>query len=150
MEIFRLTKKDHANLEGIGGLLFSGRWHEKGARVVYAASSRSLAILEYMVHITDPSILPNSLVLMTIFVTDNVFVSKIEENFLPVNWRENQIVTRRLGTKFIKENNHLLLCVPSAIVPMEYNFIINPSHKDLQLCSIKSIDKFSFDHRLVP
>jgi len=148
MELFRLTKEKHANLEGIGGLLFGGRWHEKGARVIYAASSRSLAILEYLVHISDPLLLPDALVLMTIFVPDNLKISVIEESSMPANWHENQTITRRLGTSFLKDNINLLMRVPSALVPHEYNFIINPLHRDMQFCKIDNISKFSFDQRL--
>jgi RES domain-containing protein len=149
MELFRLTKKEHANLEGTGGLMFSGRWHEKGVRVIYTASSRSLALLEYLVHITDPALSPKGLVLMTIYVPDLQPVIKIEESSLPVNWKENQSVTSQIGTNFLKENKILYLAVPSAIVSTEYNFIINPAHKDIANCKINGMDKFSFDNRLL-
>jgi RES domain-containing protein len=149
MELFRLTKKEHVNLEGTGGLLFSGRWHEKGIRVIYTASSRSLAILEYLVHITDPALIPKGIVLMTIYVPDLQPVIKIEEGSLPVNWKENQSVTSQIGTKFLKENKILYLAVPSAIVSAEYNFLINPAHEDIAHCKISGLDKFSLDNRLI-
>jgi RES domain-containing protein len=149
MELFRLTKKEHANLEGTGGLMFSGRWHEKGTRVIYTASSRSLAILEYLVHITDPALIPKGLVLMTLYVPDSNPVIKIDANSLAANWKENQSITAQMGTKFLKENKILYLAVPSAIVSTEFNFIINPAHKDIANCKISSLDKFSFDNRLL-
>ncbi|MBD0321414.1 MAG: RES family NAD+ phosphorylase, partial [Gemmatimonadetes bacterium] len=42
-----------------------------------------------------------------------------------------------------------VLCVPSAIVPEESNYLINPLHPDSSKIKIKEVRPFQFDERLV-
>ena len=45
----------YADLSGTGGLRVSGRWHQAGRPVVYAATSPPGAMLEVLVHLEiDP------------------------------------------------------------------------------------------------
>jgi RES domain-containing protein len=41
-----------------------------------------------------------------------------------------------------------VLKVPSAVVPGEYNFLLNPNHKYFQKVKILNIESFTFDERL--
>jgi RES domain-containing protein len=52
MRVFRLCKQLYSGtvLSGEGGLVVDGRWHSAGRRIVYAASSEALAVLEMRVH----------------------------------------------------------------------------------------------------
>ena len=59
MEVYRLTKTPHANdLTGAGAEKFGARWNPKGTAVLYTASSRALAALEYLVHLTKIETIP--------------------------------------------------------------------------------------------
>ena len=53
MRVFRLCKQLYSAtvLSGEGGLVVDGRWHSAGRRIVYAANSEALAVLEIRVHL---------------------------------------------------------------------------------------------------
>ena len=78
MQIYRITKRKHANLDGIGGMLVSGRWHEKGHRSVYCSENRALAILENLVRTNDYGNLPDDLVQLTIEIPDDTPIFQID------------------------------------------------------------------------
>ena len=149
MLVFRIVKKQHADLNGLGGLYSWGRWHEKGNRVVYVSQSRSLAAWEKLVHISDINLLPDDLVLMEIEVPDNK-VSTLNIKQLKKGWKGypylNQTIT--VGTEFLKSKSNLLLRVPSVVIENEFNYLINPESDYIRECQIKSIKDFTFDKRV--
>ena len=49
----------------------------------------------------------------------------------------------------LKKQDHLLLQLPSAIVPNEFNYLLNPLHKDISKVKILNKQAFDFDERLV-
>ena len=61
MEGWRITraKKLGEAFSGEGARLFGGRWNSQGIRMVYAAGTRSLAILEVLAHLTKAAPLNN-------------------------------------------------------------------------------------------
>jgi RES domain-containing protein len=64
MRLWRIckTRYAHAPLDGSGALFAEGRWHGRGTRIVYAASTPSLAALETLAH-TDPDLMPAQMLL---------------------------------------------------------------------------------------
>ena len=56
--------------------------------------------------------------------------------------------TMEFGTRFLKENCHFVLKVPSAVVKNEYNFLLNPNHPDIKRCVIEKIEPFIFNGRI--
>ena len=50
--------------------------------------------------------------------------------------------------EFLKSKRSLLLKVPSAIIPEEYNMIINPAHPDFKKVKIIKTGLFQFDASL--
>jgi RES domain-containing protein len=151
MEVYRISKKDYSNLEGLGGLYYPGRWHEVGYRVVYTSQHRSLAALEYLVHLSSASLLQSDYVISTIYLPDDAPNEVITSKMLSEGWTSIQRVTisRKIGTNFLKPNTNLFLQVPSAIVYGEYNYIINPNHPLIVSCKVSDISTFRFDGRLM-
>lgn len=148
MEVFRLSVKRFADLSGMGGMFGSGRWHQKGQPVLYSAGSRSLAALERFVHESPVQMPP--LVMMTIYIPDELPINRISEQELPDGWDSvpDADVSRNFGTQWLKEAKAPVLQLPSAIIAGEYNFLINPAHPQSQ--KIKIIDQrdFYYDSRL--
>lgn len=148
MEIYRLSHSNFTDLSGAGGLYGSGRWHEKGTLACYAATSRSLAALERLVHesIEDMPMLT----MMTIWFPDDVKVLRFTHSELPNGWDNlpDSGVAREFSKAFFSENSYLLLQVPSAVIRDEFNYIINPKHPDFE--KIRIVDKrdYYYDARL--
>ena len=149
MEVFRLAVKEYATLDGIGGLYCSGRWHHEGKHVVYTASSRSLSVLERFIH--ESSMVVPSLVMLSIYIPDDLPQFSHAESTLPKGWDavddEQQSATQDLGDKFLSDNKYAYMKVPSAIVPHEYNYIINPRHPDSSRIKINETLPYHYDER---
>ena len=70
---------------------------------------------------------------------------------LPAEWRASPPgpATMQIGDQWVREARYLILAVPSAIVPGERNFLLNPAHPELGKLRRHKAVEFTFDHRLV-
>ena len=150
MIIYRITKKGQVALDGMGGLFGSGRWHKKGNLVIYASEHASLAAWEKIVHVTNFENLPNDLLMVKIEIPDRIEIQTVPQSVLLEGWDSFPFASETVGygTSFLRKNEHLALKVPSAIIPDEFNIILNPLHPDIQDCKVISIVPFIFDKRV--
>lgn len=152
MLLWRLSGREHAaSMNGGYGLLFDGRWNSVGHALTYAATSPSLCVLEKLVHVEDPDLLPE-LVMVTYEVPDEFAMTRIELSDLPPDWRMQESETQRLGDQWHRLGEAPLLRVPSAIVPIEaspdMNVLINNRHAEAGQIKIAAMQEFRLDHRL--
>lgn len=150
MIVYRLCKKAYANdLTGRGAETTGGRWNSKGTAVVYTSASRALCTVEIVVHV-PAGIIPKDFYLVSISIPDNTRILTLDPKDLPDNWTKNPppVSTQKIGNTFIANHEALVLKVPSAIIPDEWNYLINPAHKDFKKVKITAIEPFSFDARL--
>lgn len=103
-----------------------------GHPAVYASESIALAVLETLVHAPSP-VVPIHRVIV-IDVPDSVAVTTIEAATLPDGWRGSPAPPALQGTgrAWLDAQETPILKVPSAIVPPESNFLLNPLHPDFQ------------------
>lgn len=147
MRLWRIS--EHADLSGEGGLRFSGRWHSRGARILYLADHPASTLVETLVHLEiDPEDLPDRYQLLAVDIPDNVGFEAIEEDQLPANWRDQTPLTRALGDRWLRDARTALLRVPSATVPFAVNWLLNPAHADAAHARIVAIIRAPFDRRL--
>ncbi|MEQ8531282.1 MAG: RES family NAD+ phosphorylase [Imperialibacter sp.] len=147
MRVFRITlAKFSTSLYASG---FAARWNSKGTFVIYSAESRSLACLENLVHRSGEG-LDAGFRVMNIDIPDDLAIDRVVLNDLPVNWKEfsQQVSTRIIGDKWVTNGKAAVLKVPSALILQEFNYILNPSHKEFTRIKLISSDEFSFDRRL--
>ena len=147
MTVFRIARRAYADLSGVGGVSYSGRWHEKGRPIIYAAGSVALAALEYAV---QSSVRPVDCVLMEIEVPDGACVT-IEDRIggeLPSNWSFVEEQSRHLGTDWLLEGKILMLSVPSVVIPFERNLLLNPRHSQFGSVLLNKVVPFFFDPRI--
>lgn len=147
---WRIVKSSRAGraFDGEGARLYGGRWNSPGNRMVYTAESVSLAVLEVVVHLQTGQLLPAYALIDATFAAHLVEVVPPEE--LPSNWRGQPapVETREIGDRWLMEQSSPVLRVPSVIVPVESNFLINPEHPQFSSLSIGSVVPFTFDARL--
>ncbi|RYZ94836.1 MAG: RES domain-containing protein [Sphingobacteriaceae bacterium] len=149
MIAYRITNCDYANdLSGMGARLFGGRWNSEGKSMLYLASSRSLAVLEVLVHL-PPLMIPDNYCAVEIDIPENN-ITAISAETLPPGWQDVSFTdaTRKSGDTFIRHKEYLILRVPSAIVPAEYNYLVNPAHPDMEKVKVTKRQPFDFDKRL--
>ena len=151
MIVYRIAKTRHIrDLSGMGARLYGGRWNNKGIGLVYTSENRSLATVEYLVHVPI-SIIPDDLSITSIEIPDSIKQKDVLPGRLPKDWRDypSPPELAEIGTKWALSNETLLLRVPSAVVENEFNILINPQHPDMKRITISKIEKFRFDKRLV-
>lgn len=151
MRIFRLCRRPFSRspLDGRGGLFAAGRWHTPRRLVCYASDSLALASLEVLVH-CEPDLVPNDLMAIEINVPDEVVVEELSDAKLPRAWRRYPAPAsvQRLGNLWLDRGAACVLRVPSALVPSESNFLINPAHRDIRKLRVVRKAPFQFDPRL--
>ena len=126
-----------------------GRWNSRGIGMVYTSGSRALSLLEAYVHLPSGTI-PDNYVMMRIDIPDTLSRNTIGIDTLPADWTRDRgiLKTRAIGDRFIASHSACVLQVPSAIVPGDYNYLINPDHPDFDKVNILSVDDFPFDERM--
>jgi len=150
MIVFRLTKTSFsADLSGRGAEIYGGRWNSKGHPLLYTSESRALCITEIAVH-TPLGIVPLDYSLCVINIPEETDILEINPDDLPVDWKSYPYSesTQYVGDEFIRAKKYMVLKAPSAVVPGEFNFLINPAHPDFSKISISKTEPFAFDERL--
>ena len=131
MLVYRISKNIFSNdLTGTGAGLFGGRWNPKGINLVYTTSSISLATLEYLVH-NFHIMQSHDLCLTKIQIGNSSSIELVNPKKLPKDWNEKSylpVSTQQIGADFFTNKKHYILKVPSAIVPGEFNYLLNPFH----------------------
>ncbi len=150
--LYRISRTKYAkDLSGEGARLAGGRWNHKGTPMIYSAASRSLAALEALVHMSQSDFLIKRKIVL-IEIPKTIVPQTIDEFALPKNWRRYppSFKLADIGTQWTVSMKNLLLQVPSAVVPDEFNILINPAHPDMKYVTVTEIEDFKFDKRLDP
>ncbi|MFM9910565.1 MAG: RES family NAD+ phosphorylase [Chitinophagaceae bacterium] len=147
MIVYRITLAKHA-----GKLTASGnaaRWNSKDVAIIYTASSRSLACLENVVHRSSRGLQENFRTVI-IEIPNSLKILMIDRKDLLREWKQfgNMPYTQSMGDKWVKEAISPVLRVPSVIIPEEYNYLLNTSHKDFGKIKYLGSEPFTFDNRL--
>lgn len=148
MKVYRISKCSYIDdLSGTGSSRYSGRWHNKGTFILYTAATPSLAMLESVVHIT--TMVQLHLCIVCLEIPDES-IDEIPIKQLPDNWFTNPPPDniKQTGDRFIKNKKHLALKVPSAVMPEEYNILLNPQHPYFQKVKILYSRMLRVDERL--
>jgi len=135
--------------DGEGARIAGGRWNPAGYPAVYAAESRALCALEILVH-ADPSDLAAGYVCFPLEIPSGVKIERFESATLPSGWRRYPAPARlqQLGRQWLERAAGAVLSVPSAMVPEELNYVLNPAHPAFQKIRIHDPVRFDFDPRL--
>ena len=153
MELWRLSDADYAErFDGGYGLVCEGRWNGRGRPVTYCSTGPALCVLEKLVHIDDPALLPDEMMLVRYDAPDDLAVEEVPVDGLPELWRTDRAVTMRIGNGWLDGISACLLRVPSVVVPVrdtrDGNVIINHRHAAATRITISRIETFRYDPRL--
>ena len=119
--------------------------------MVYTSTTRALACLETVVHLSDDP-LPLNRYLVMVSVPASAWAAAAE--FDPtelVGWDAEPAgqVSLDWGVGWAKARSTLLVRVPSIIVPEEFNVLINPAHPQASKVKAVKLRKWLYDARLV-
>lgn len=133
---------------GEGARLYGGRWNRKGVALVYTSASQSLAMLEMLVQ-DEP--LRAQYVAIDVRIPKAVAIDRIKAEELPANWRD--VAAREklqlLGMQWAAKQSAAVLAVPSAVVPSEFNYLLNPLHADFRKIRMGRPQRVRTDSRLL-
>ncbi len=152
MEVYRITQEKFAtDLSGNGARLYGGRWNSEGIHALYTASNRSLALLETLAHSSIKLLTEKNYILVTISIPEEATIKVITTGQLDEGWDKllANHITIQTGDNFLISNKHLLLQVPSVLVPEESNIVINPLHPLMDQVYIKDMREININNRLI-
>lgn len=149
MRVWRICSRRHQAFDGAGARRYGGRWNRPGISIIYTSGSLSLAALEYFVHV-DPDIAPEHLIAISADIPRNVAIESKKIADLPEGWRRYPApeASQNIGIAWVKKGAALVLAVPSVLIPEEFNYLINPAHRDFRRIRINKPIPFHFDPRL--
>jgi RES domain-containing protein len=150
MIVYRVAnvKYKDLTLSGIGAEKVGGRWNEIGTRAVYCSENISLALLEYYVHSENIKYLPSRILVAKIEFPDDFIIEELLE--LPERWNQYpySAKTTSIFTNLAKDRNFFALRVPSTIVGLESNIILNPLYKEFGKVEVVEYIELPIDERL--
>lgn len=149
MNVFRLNKEKYRkDMSGQGAQIAGGRWNSVGVPMIYTSQSRSLSTAEVAVNLPLGDV-PGGFEITTIYIPDDCKLTEILVKDLPPGWKTfpPTILTQKIGDQFIIQGKYLVMKVPSAVVPGDFNYLINPRHPDFHRIEIIKKEPYEFDER---
>ncbi len=146
---YRIVKRKLVGtaFSGEGSRLYGGCWNSPGVRVVYTSGSLSLALHEWRVHLAQWPMPP-------VMVIEIEFAASLiwSPARLPANWSRTPYpkTTAAVGDNWIRSSRSAVMKLPSATVPDEFNYLVNPAHPDFPRIRIGKARLFEIDARLGP
>lgn len=135
--------------DGEGAFRFGGRWNSRGTRIIYTAGSLSLAALEMLVHLNNEEILLSYSFASAEF--DERLILPIEEfKTLPDDWSFSppSLGIQRIGDEWAEAQASVVLKVPTSVLPIEFNYLINVGHPAFSKIQYIEPQNFTFDERI--
>jgi RES domain-containing protein len=146
LRAWRLVEGDElaTAFDGEGVARAGGRWNSKGVRVVYLSSSLALAALELLAQL-DGAEVDRPLVAIPVAL-DPASLLCVDEDALPSGWDapEGVLHTRFVGDSWVRRQTSVVLAVPSRLVRVERNYLLNPAHPDAGAVTIGEARPFRF------
>ena len=127
LKAYRIVKRKFGStaFSGEGARLYGGRWNSAGVSVVYTSSTIALAVLEWRAHLTQWPAPP--VMIIEIHFRPALVLTPAR---LPHNWKQlpSPKANAAVGDDWVKSGKSAILKLPSAIVPEEFNYLLNPLH----------------------
>lgn len=117
--------------DGEGAFRFGGRWNSRGTRILYTAGSLSLAALELLVHLNNEELLLSYSFAAAEF-DKNLILSVEDFRTLPENRSVSPplLEIQQIGDEWAREMDSVVLKVPTSVIPVEFNYLINVQHSE--------------------
>lgn len=150
MVVYRVAniKYKESTLSGIGAEKVGGRWNKVGTRAVYCSENISLALLEYYVHSENIALLPKEILVAKIEFPDEFTIEELKN--LPEKWNQSPYSSKTAAvfTDLAKNRDFFALKVPSTIIGLEHNIILNPLYKEFGKVEVVDFIMLPIDDRL--
>ncbi len=135
-------------MNGEDARLNGGRYNNRGTDVAYVAESISLAFLEILVHVEREELLPAYVLCRVEF--EESLVERYDTELLPSIWSASPppFEVQAIGDAWVRESRSAVLELPSAVIPSESHYLVNPAHPDFSSLRLHEPEPFELDERL--
>lgn len=155
MKLYRIAAAapdwDELDLTGAAAKATGGRWNHIDVPVIYASSSIALAAMETIVHFGAGSFRLNRFV-VEIDVPAPQFSRRITVHAPPPDaWDSipESFKSKDFGSNWAHSKKSLVLDLPSVVIPLERNYVLNPAHRGIERVKAKNLGRFAYDARLM-
>ncbi len=128
---WRIVKRAFAKqaFDGEGARRYGGRWNSPGRPAVYLGGTPAVAALEVLAHNARPGLLATSFVIIEARLPEDS-VMDLDPSALPGSWNDpaDTSGTAAIGDAWLESRASLALRVPSAVLPLERNLVVNVHH----------------------
>ena len=150
VRVWRITHRQYAEsaFSGEGARFYGGRFNSEGVRAAYTSGSLSLSLLELLVQIDDRDYLENCVQFFADIPGDLIYKPTVNE--LPAGWDNIPYgqSAQKFGDRWLKDEHYAVLRIPSVVVPVEFNYVLNPAHRNFDKIEISRSKKVIFDPRI--
>jgi len=135
-------------LDGQGAALYPGRWNRAGLPLVYTSQTPELAMLELLTKVTPATFGVRMAVEIELPADARVEDATPAVLELLLQGREEDL--REVGSSWALAGRSLALKVPSAVLPVSSNYLLNPAHPQAKGLRVVRQVPVSLDPRLLP
>lgn len=150
MRAWRIAKAKRAtDLSGLGAALEGGRWNDQDVPAVYMGLTPAICCLETFVHADGEPAFPLKITCFEL-PDDPALFLEVDPRTLPEGWSSLPAdrPSMAFGTAWLRANQHLGLIVPSAVLALERNLVINPNHPAVSQIQVVQVYDFIYDPRM--
>lgn len=148
--VYNIRKEKYADSLRASGV--ANRWNKNEEYVIYTGSSRALSVLELTAHRAFINIDESYKILVIELNVSESDIQLISHEDLPKNWQSITAypVLQKWGSDWYKSMDKLILKISSALVPKEFNYLLNTQHPDFERkIRILETEDFNWDERLI-
>lgn len=147
MRVFRIAYKEFT--QDLTPSKANGRWAAAGKAVIYAAGSVALAVLENLVRRQGEGF-NDDYRIMVIDVPSSLKIQTITAAELAAGWNDvlDYSKCQPQGNRWYDEAKYPVLKVPSAIIPQEFNYVLNANHPDFSKVKLLEVTGYIPDPRI--
>ncbi|WP_347903120.1 RES family NAD+ phosphorylase [Pseudomonas purpurea] len=150
MRAWRIAKARRAkDLSGMGAAIEGGRWNDVDVAAVYMGLTPAICALETFVHATRMPDYPVKITCFELPDEPELYLKPTPQS-LPEGWdaRPCDRPSMDFGTAWLNGLEQLGLMVPSVILPLELNLVVNPRHPAVSRIKVLEVYDFSYDPRM--
>lgn len=150
MQVWRIAKARFAtDLSGQGAALFGGRWNHREHRALYFGMTPAICALETFIHATEVPRFPLKLIQLSL-PDDPALYWEPSMAQLPYGWdaKPSDTPSMDFGTAWLEEGRQLGLILPSSVLTVERNIMLNPEHAAASQIKVLDVTDFSYDSRM--
>ena len=98
----------------------------------------------------DIDTVPDELVAIQADIPDTLAIETVKIEGLPKDWRRypGPEALKDIGPAWASKASTAILAVPSAVIPEERNYLLNPAHRDFKRIRLHKPAAFRFDVRM--